>query len=65
MAGTVRRPDGDSKPDARATGMPSEDLAAIIVDALVRANIVDERDVGRALKIATEEIDVRKALGDY
>ncbi len=45
--------------------MPSEDLAAIIVDALLRAKIVAKHDVERALKIAIEEIDVRKSLGDY
>lgn len=43
----------------------SEDLAAIIVDALLRANLVREQDVAKAIAIATEEIDVRKALGDY
>jgi hypothetical protein len=40
-------------------------LAELIVDALHDARIVGESDLVRAIKIATEEIDVRKALGDY
>lgn len=60
-------PDSDARrvleeADERIT---SEDLAAIVVDALLRANIVREQDVAKAIAIATEEIDVRKALGDY
>ena len=43
----------------------SRDLAELIVDALVDAGLVREKDVQRAVEIATEEIDVRKALGDY
>ena len=43
----------------------SADLAALIVDALLRANIVKEEDVERALKIATEEIEVLKIMADY
>lgn len=45
--------------------MSSEDLAALVVDALLRAEIVKEADVRRAIAIATEEIEVRKAMGDY
>ena len=43
----------------------SESLAALVVDALVDASIVKQEDVERAIEIATEEIEVRKALGDY
>jgi hypothetical protein len=43
----------------------SYNLAALIVDALLDAKIVKKEDVARALEIATEEIEVRKALGDY
>jgi hypothetical protein len=43
----------------------SEELAALIVDALLCASIVKQEDVQRAIKIATEEIEVRKAFGDY
>ena len=45
--------------------LTSEELAALIVDALLRAGIVRDADVPRAMKIATEEIDVRKIGGDY
>lgn len=45
--------------------MDSSELAGLIVDALLRADIVRRDDVARAIKIATEEIDVRKAMGDY
>ena len=45
--------------------LDSSDLAGLVVDALLRASIVREADVERALKIATEEIDVRKTMGDY
>ena len=43
----------------------SSDLAELIVDAMVDAGIVRGRDLRRAVEIATEEIDIRKALGDY
>lgn len=56
---------GEASSPPNAHSMPSEDLAAIVIDALIRAGIVQQSDVERALKIATEEIEVRKALGDY
>jgi hypothetical protein len=65
MADSDKRPDGGNESVTRPAGMPSEDLAAIIVDALLRASIVDELNVGRAIQIVIEEIDARKALGDY
>jgi hypothetical protein len=43
----------------------SESLAALIVDALVDAKIIKEEDFEKAVAIATEEIDARKAAGDY
>lgn len=43
----------------------SSDLASLIVDALLRGGILSKVDVKRALEIVTEEIEVRKALGDY
>jgi hypothetical protein len=55
----------NNKTSASADKLGSEDLAALIVDALLRANVVREADVARAVKIATEEIEVRKSLGDY
>jgi hypothetical protein len=45
--------------------LSSEGLAPLIIDALLQAKIVKQEDVQRALEIATEEIVVRKALGDY
>ena len=48
-----------------ANRLSSDDLAALIVDALLRANVVAQENVARAMKIATEEIEVRKAVGDY
>ena len=45
--------------------LSSEELAALIVDALLRADIVKQEQVERAMRIAIEEIDVRKVLGDY
>jgi hypothetical protein len=43
----------------------SEELAMLIVDALLCASLVKQEDVQRAIKIATEEIEVRKAFGSY
>jgi hypothetical protein len=55
----------NSRSEGPAERLASEELAELIVDALLRANIVRQQDVERAVKIATEEIEVRKALGDY
>lgn len=54
----MRQPEEDDR-------LSSEDLAAIVVDALLRAGIVRSDEIGKAIAIATEEINVRKALGDY
>jgi len=45
--------------------LTSEALAALIVDALLQAGIVACENLDEAIAIATEEIDVRKAAGDY
>jgi hypothetical protein len=45
--------------------LSSEELAALIVDSLNRASIVSDKDFDRAMEIAIEEINVRKAIGDY
>jgi hypothetical protein len=45
--------------------IPTEALAAIIVDALIDVGIVKKSDVQRALEIAMDKIDGRKELGDY
>lgn len=55
----------DPPNDDASQRIPSEELAALIVDALLRANILQEKDVERAIRIAVEEIDVRKIFGDY
>lgn len=45
--------------------MTTEELAALIVDALLLAGVIRQEDVDRAIRIAMEEIDVRRVLGDY
>ena len=45
--------------------LTSETLAGLIVDALVDAGVVAKEDLDKAVAIASEEIDVRKAAGDY
>jgi hypothetical protein len=54
----------DPEPRKKET-VSSEELAMLIVDALLCASIVKQEDVPRAITIATEEIEVRKAFGDY
>lgn len=56
---------GKSSSEELVDGLSSEDLAALVVDALLRADIVNAKDVDRAIEIAIEEINVRKILGDY
>jgi len=56
-------PEGSNEGPAARLG--SEELAELIVDALLRAAILKQENVERAVKIAREEIDARKALGDY
>jgi hypothetical protein len=50
-------------PDGRA--ITSEELANLIIDALVDAGLVAKDRINEAVEIATVEIDVRKAAGDY
>lgn len=45
--------------------LTSENLAALIIDALIDAGIIQEEDAERSVEIATEEINARKAAGDY
>jgi hypothetical protein len=45
--------------------LTSSGLAVLVVDALVDAEIVKKEDFCRAVEIAAEEIEVRKAAGDY
>ena len=45
--------------------LTSESLAALIIDALIDAKIIRREDLDRAIAIAAEEIEARKAAGDY
>ena len=45
--------------------LTSDTLAALIIDALIDAGVVQKNETEKAIRIATEEIDVRKAVGDY
>ena len=45
--------------------LTSNDLAELIADALVNAKLVQDDDFRRAVEIIEEEIDARKAVGDY
>jgi len=56
---------GRSSSEEPVDRLSSEDLAALVVDALLRADILNSKDVERAIEIAVEEINVRKILGDY
>ena len=40
-------------------------LAVLIIDALIDAGFVAKQNLQDAVAVATEEIDARKALGDY
>ena len=48
------------EPESESSG-----LAVLIVDALARARLLADEHIERAIAIATEEIAVRKAAGDY
>ena len=58
-------PSHDKRSTEDSGRLSSHDLAALVIDALLRAKLLRKEDVGRALDIATEEIDARKAVGDY
>ncbi len=49
----------------KANKLTSEVLAALVVGALIDAGIVMKEHLELAFKIATQEIEVRKSLGDY
>ncbi|MEG4119895.1 hypothetical protein QUA43_20810 [Microcoleus sp. N9_B4] len=58
-------PEQEFKNEEAKRTLTSEQLAALIVDALIDAGIIDKQRVPEAIEIAAEEIEVRKALGDY
>lgn len=45
--------------------LASTELAELVADALLRAGLLKEDDTSKAIEIVAEEIEVRKALGDY
>jgi hypothetical protein len=48
-----------------APRLTSKELAALIVDALLRADIVSEHRVPTAMAVVAEELEARKRVGDY
>ena len=58
-------PSEDQKAGQQQRRVSSESLAVLIMDALVDGGVVKREDAERAIRIAAEEIDVRKAMGDY
>lgn len=45
--------------------LTSEQLAALIVDALIDAGLVSKPNFEKAVSVTAEEIDARKAVDDY
>ena len=45
--------------------LTSEQLAGLIIDALIDAGLVCKPDYEKAVSVAAEEIDARKAVDDY
>jgi hypothetical protein len=45
--------------------LTSLELASLIVDALLRGAILKPEHVEKAISITNEEIEARKAMGDY
>ncbi len=45
--------------------LTSEELATLIIDALVGAGIVKEADAEQAIVLTAREIELRKVIGDY
>ena len=55
----------DHQKPSHTKKLPTEELAGLIVDALITGDVVSKSSYERAMAIVIEEIDVRKALGDY
>lgn len=51
--------------EGHADRLTSEELAGLVVDALVHPAIVRPDDVDRAIAIVAEELEARKGAGDY
>jgi hypothetical protein len=58
-------PGNDREEGDKRRRLSSESLAALVIDALVDAGLVTHEDIEKAIRVAAEEIEVRKALGDY
>ncbi|UNU22906.1 hypothetical protein [Microcoleus vaginatus] len=58
-------PEKEFKNEEAKRTLSSEPLAALSVDALIDAGIIDKQRVPEAIEIAAEEIEVRKTLGGY
>ena len=52
----------ESGPNER---LRSEELAALMVDALLQAKLLQKEQLELARALVTEEIDARKAMDDY
>ena len=61
----VRRQQGSGAQMANGQPLSSEDLAVLIVDALVDADLIPRSAFEAAVAVAAQEIEVRKAMGDY
>lgn len=57
----IREPEKNS----RSVKLSSRELAALIVDALVDGGFINADAFENAVEIAKEEIEIRKAGGDY
>jgi hypothetical protein len=51
--------------DPNSNRLTTKLLAALILDALIIGGVVREADMKKAKAIICEEIDARKAVGDY
>lgn len=47
------------------THLTSESLAMLLADALLEAGLIKSDLINRVVEILVEEIDARKAAGDY
>ncbi|MCK9608808.1 MAG: hypothetical protein M0R33_20405 [Methylomonas sp.] len=49
----------------KSNALSTAELAELIVDALLHGGVLRKDDINRALEFVSEEIDARKAVGDY
>jgi hypothetical protein len=61
----MARPTQDDHARDEQHPLSSESLAALVVDALIEGGVIKKEDAEKAIQIAAEEIQVRKALRDY